>query len=56
MDDAANEHYSLLFVDKEGTASSFQGVRYVIVQKYKPSFNTEFMQPVTEEGSAFVIS
>jgi hypothetical protein len=142
MDDATNEHYSMFFVDEEGTASSFQGVRDVIVQRglfssfytdrgshywftpkeggkvsktqltqfgramkhlgiqmiaayspeargrserafqthqdrlvtelalhgitemdaanrylaqtYKPSFNTEFMQPASEEGSAFV--
>ena len=33
MDDATNEHYSMFFVDEEGTASSFQGVREVIVQK-----------------------
>lgn len=32
MDDATNEHYSMFFVDEEGTASSFQGVRDVIVQ------------------------
>ena len=25
MDDATNEHYSMFFVDEEGTASSFQG-------------------------------
>ena len=33
MDDANNEQYSMFFVDEEGTASSFQGVRDVIVQK-----------------------
>ena len=33
MDDATNEHYSMFFVDEEGTASSFYGVRNVIVQK-----------------------
>jgi transposase len=33
MDDATSEHYSMLFVDEEGTASSFQGVREVIVQR-----------------------
>jgi len=33
MDDATNEHYSMVFVDEEGTASSFHGVRDVIVQK-----------------------
>jgi transposase len=33
MDDATNEHYSMFFVDEEGTASSFYGVREVIVQK-----------------------
>jgi transposase len=33
MDDATNEHYSMFFIDEEGTVSSFQGVREVIVQK-----------------------
>lgn len=33
MDDATSEHYSMFFVDEEGTASSFQGIRDVIVQK-----------------------
>ena len=32
MDDATNEHYSMRFVDEEGTASSFLGVRDVIEQ------------------------
>lgn len=142
MDDATNEHYSMFFVDEEGTASSFKGVRDVILKRglfsslytdrgshywytpkeggkvsktqltqfgramkhlgiqmiaayspeargrseraflthqdrlpkelalhgitdmnaanrymaqvYQPAFNTEFMQPATEEGSAFV--
>lgn len=30
MDDATNEHYSMFFVDEEGTASSLRGVREVI--------------------------
>lgn len=30
MDDATGEHYSMFFVDEEGTASSFQGVRETI--------------------------
>lgn len=30
MDDATNEHYSMFFVEEEGTASSFQGVQAVI--------------------------
>lgn len=30
MDDATNEHYSMFFVDEEGTISSFRGVRAVI--------------------------
>jgi transposase len=30
MDDATNEHYSMFFVDEEGTASSFQAVQQVI--------------------------
>jgi len=33
MDDANSEHYSMFFVEEEGTASSFQGAREVIVQK-----------------------
>jgi len=33
MDDATSEHYSMFFVEEEGTASSFQGVREVIVKK-----------------------
>jgi len=32
MDDATNEHYSMFFVDEEGTASSFKGVRDVILK------------------------
>lgn len=30
MDDATNEHYSMFFVEEEGTQSSFQGVQEVI--------------------------
>jgi transposase len=33
MDDATNEHYSLFFVKEEGTASSFRGVREVILKR-----------------------
>ena len=33
MDDATSEHYSMFFVDEEGTASSFQGVQEVILQQ-----------------------
>ena len=33
MDDATNEHYSMFFVDEEGTASSFQGMRDVIITR-----------------------
>lgn len=33
MDDATSEHYSMFFVAEEGTASSFQGVRQVIVRQ-----------------------
>jgi hypothetical protein len=32
MDDATNEHYSMFFVPEEGTASSFQGVKEVILK------------------------
>jgi hypothetical protein len=33
MDDATSEHYSMFFVEEEGTASSFQGVRDVITAR-----------------------
>lgn len=33
MDDSTNEHYSMFFIDEEGTASSFQGVQDVILKK-----------------------
>ena len=33
MDDATSEHYSMFFVQEEGTSSSFQGVRDVILQR-----------------------
>ncbi len=33
MDDANSEHYSMFFVDEEGTASSFRGVRDVIAAR-----------------------
>lgn len=33
MDDATSEHYSMFFVPQEGTSSSFQGVRDVIVKR-----------------------
>ncbi len=33
MDDATSEHYSMFFVAQEGTDSSFQGVRDVIVKR-----------------------
>jgi hypothetical protein len=33
MDDANSRHYSMFFVEQEGTASSFRGVRDVIVKK-----------------------
>jgi transposase len=33
LDDATSEHYSMFFVEEEGTASSFQGVKDVIEKK-----------------------
>ena len=33
MEDATNEHYSMFFVEEEGTESSFRGVREVILKK-----------------------
>lgn len=32
LDDATNEHYSMFFVDEEGTESSFRGAREVILK------------------------
>lgn len=36
MDDATSEHYDMRFVDEEGTSSSFQGVRAVILERGLP--------------------
>ena len=33
LDDATSEHYSLFFIEEEGTASSFQGIKEVIEKK-----------------------
>lgn len=33
MDDATNEHYSMFFTDEEGTASSFAGVKDVLLAR-----------------------
>jgi hypothetical protein len=33
MDDATNDHYSMFFVEEEGTASSFRGVEEVITAR-----------------------
>lgn len=33
MDDATNEHYSMFFVEEEGTASSFRGIRDVLEKR-----------------------
>jgi transposase len=33
MDDATSEHYSMFFIEEEGTASSFLGVKETIVKK-----------------------
>lgn len=33
MDDATNEHYSMFFVEEEGTASSFAGIKEVLLTK-----------------------
>jgi hypothetical protein len=33
MDDATSEHYAMFFVAEEGTASSFQGIREVIIRQ-----------------------
>ena len=33
MDDATNEHYSMFFVEEEGTESSFKGIKEVISKK-----------------------
>lgn len=36
MDDASSEHYSMFFVEEEGTASSFQGLQETIEKKGLP--------------------
>jgi hypothetical protein len=33
MDDATNEHYSMFFVQEEGTSSSFRGMRDMIIER-----------------------
>jgi transposase len=50
MDDATNEHYSMFFVDEEGTVSSLQGVRDVIVQR------GVFSSLYTDRGSHYWIT
>jgi hypothetical protein len=47
MDDATSEHYSMFFVEEEGTASSFQGVREVILRKGR------FSSLYTDRGSHY---
>jgi len=37
LDDATNRHYSMFFVDEEGTSSSFRGMRTVIERHGLPS-------------------
>ncbi len=47
MDDATNEHYSMFFVDEEGTQSSFMGVGEVIESRGL------FSSPYTDRGSHY---
>lgn len=47
MDDATNEHYSMRFVEQEGTHSSFLGIRDVIEQ------NGLFCSLYTDRGSHY---
>jgi len=47
MDDATNEHYSMFFVEQEGTASNFQGIRDVIAARGL------FCTPYTDRGSHY---
>ena len=47
MDDATNEHYSMFFVDEEGTQSSFQGIHDVI------SKHGVFASLYTDRGSHY---
>jgi len=47
MDDATNEHYSMFFVDEEGTASSFRGVSETIAD------NGLFCSIYTDRGSHY---
>ena len=50
MDDATSEHYSLFFVEEEGTASSFSGVKEVIGQ------HGLFCSLYTDRGSHYWIT
>lgn len=47
MDDATNEHYSMFFVDEEGTQSSFQGIHDVV------SKHGVFASLYTDRGSHY---
>jgi hypothetical protein len=47
MDDATNTHYSMFFVEEEGTQSSFQGVKEVV------SANGLFASLYTDRGSHY---
>jgi len=47
MDDATSEHYSMFFVDEEGTQSSFQGIHEVI------SKHGVFASLYTDRGSHY---
>jgi hypothetical protein len=49
MDDATSEHYSMFFVSEEGTASSFQGVKEVILK------HGLFCSLYTDRGSHYCI-
>ena len=50
MDDATSWHYSMFLVDEEGTASSFRGVREVIVQRgLFCSFYSDRGQPLLDD-------
>ncbi len=52
MDDATSEHYSMFFVEEEGTASSFKGVSEVIEKKGLFSSFYSDRQPLLEHTQA----
>jgi hypothetical protein len=50
MDDATSKHYSMFFVDEEGTASSFRGARDVILQSLYTDRGSHYWYTPKEGG------